>query len=148
MKEREWAWQIVMIEVFWAFPISVTATAGGPSWCILLCVCVCVYMGCVCVVPWCGNGDSAENICWSTTVATGIPWTIKKMSTIVWTRALHFLLFLLYRAASFDYFCEHSQNASQMADPGSDMLAIWWVDWIPGLSKALEGVWLTVRLAA
>lgn len=32
--------QIVMIEVFRVFPVSLTATAGGPSRYILLCVCV------------------------------------------------------------------------------------------------------------
>lgn len=58
-----------MIEVFWAFPISVTTTAGGPSWYILLCV----WRGGVCAVMGCGSGDSAENTCWGTAVAAGIP---------------------------------------------------------------------------
>lgn len=72
--------QILMIEVFWEFPISVTTTAGGPSWYILLCVCVCVEGGgCVCAVIGCG----VENTCWGTTVATGIPEKIRKMNSIV-----------------------------------------------------------------
>lgn len=54
-----------------AFPISVTATAGGPLWYILLSVCVFVVVGC-------GSGESAENTCWGTTVATGIPRKIKE----------------------------------------------------------------------
>lgn len=44
---------------------------------------------------------------------------------------------LLYNviATSFHHFYKHSQNASQAVDPGSDMLAICWMDWIPGLNK-------------
>lgn len=63
--------------VFWAFP-SVTATAGGPSWYILLCVCVCVVIGC-------GSGDFAGNTCWGTTVATSIPGKIRQLNGIVQT---------------------------------------------------------------
>lgn len=49
-------------------------------------------MGRVCAVMGCGSGDSAENTCCGTTVATGIPESIRKMNGIVRILNLYFPL--------------------------------------------------------